>query len=272
MKSSLLLISLSGLFCLSLLGCGTTLRSYGKATSNFPNTWSQENLAIGVHRARPKNRSRKRLPKPTRSSKSSQDPSFISKSRRTSSTQTQSSQLVDLTHLPKSIAHDQKQVGRLAVLSLDNRSQGKIKKDEMLFLVDEIRRIASYLPHSHFLVMTRESMEVLLDPSKTIEDCVGTCEVDTGRLIGADWIITGSLFKFGSGMRVSLKLFSTEEGQLLNSVSLKATTPEELEESLQRETLRLIVSLSPYLKQSLIQRAGSNLDKQLQYLKQGGQL
>ena len=140
----------------------------------------------------------------------------------------------------------------------------------MLFLVDEIRRIASYLPQSHFLVMTRESMEVLLDPSKSLEDCIGSCEVDTGRLIGADWIVTGSIFKFGSGMRVSLKLFSTQAGQLINSVSLKAKTAEELEANLQLETLRLVLKLSPYLKQELIEKVGTQLSKQLKLLQTQG--
>ena len=263
--SSLLIFSLVSTFALS--SCHKPVRHYAQPTADFPNTWSQEKISLGVHPALPKKRASQSIPQSAqRTFKHPPPPSSAPKGRLTPQ------QRSYLATLPKTISENSKEIGRIAVLTLDNRTQGAIKQDEMLFLVDEIRRIASYLPQTHFLVMTKESMEVLLDPNTSIEECVGSCEVETGRLIGADWIITGSLFKFGSGMRVSLKLFSTQAGQLLKSVSLKAKSPEELETNLQLETLRLILKLSPYFKQALIDKAGSKLQQQLQFLQKQGSL
>ena len=268
--SLVLMASLFTSFTLS--SCHKPIRQYAQPTADFPNTWSQENISLGVHPASPKKRSSSPNTKALAASSKKQGKSSKQQSSSTENTLI-NSQKVDLSTLPKTISSNPKGIGRIAILTLDNRTQGAIKQDEMLFLVDEIRRIASYLPQSHFLVMTKESMEVLLDPSKSIEECIGSCEVETGRLIGADWIITGSLFKFGKGMRVSLKLFDTQAGQLLNSVSLKAHSPEELETNLQLETLRLILKLSPYFKQGLINQAGPSLSQQLQLLqKEGSQL
>ena len=68
-----------------------------------------------------------------------------------------------------------------------------ISRDEVSFLTNEVRRVVGYLPTERFLVMTKESMAVMIEPGKTLEDCVGQCEVETGRLLNAEWIITGEL-------------------------------------------------------------------------------
>jgi len=49
---------------------------------------------------------------------------------------------------------------------------------------------------------------------KTLEECQGECEVDTGRRLGADLIVSGEVLRFGSGLRINLKLHDVKSGQL----------------------------------------------------------
>src|SRR5438105_8541065 len=54
-------------------------------------------------------------------------------------------------------------------------------------------------------VITRENLLVLLAASgKAIEDCEGECEVDTGRRIGADYVVSGEIYRIGASLRLTL--------------------------------------------------------------------
>jgi TolB-like protein len=161
------------------------------------------------------------------------------------------------------------QLERLAVLELKNMIQGQVTREEVGFLTNELRSILSQLPPERFVVMTRESMAVMIDPSVRLEDCVGTCEVDTGRMLGAEWIVTGEVVRFGSSLRVSLKLHNTHTGQLLYGSSAKGKDIEELELPLQIEGVRLMGEVSPFVKQRLAALAGEDPTAQLKALREG---
>ena len=152
---------------------------------------------------------------------------------------------------------------RIAVLELSNRTKKLISQEEINFLSNEMRRVAGYLPPERFLVMTKESMMVLIDPNTTLEDCVGTCEVETGRTLGADWILTGEVLRFGKSLRVSVKLHDTHSGQYLAGDSLKGRDVEELELSIKLSTLKLIYKISPAFEREIKARAGDTLKGQL---------
>ena len=136
-------------------------------------------------------------------------------------------------------AQKKTQQRRIAILELSNRTKQQVSLEEINFLTNEMRRVAGYLPSADFLVMTKESIEVLIDPSQSIEDCVGVCEVETGRLLGADWILTGEVIRFGRSLRVSIKLHETKSGQYLAGESLKGKEVEDLEVPIQQSTLKL---------------------------------
>lgn len=164
---------------------------------------------------------------------------------------------------------EESEVERVAVLELKNRLPQEITRDEISFLTNEARAVVSALPKSHFIVMTRESLQMLIAPGKRLEDCVGTCEVETGRMIGAQWIITGEVVRFGTSLRVSLKLHDTRTGQLISGGSLKGKTVEDLEQPIKEETLRLAREISPYFAQRLREVGGDDLSTQLKALKRG---
>ena len=127
---------------------------------------------------------------------------------------------------------------KLAVLEFHNYTE--ISDPEAMFLTDLVRGEAvRVLPPAEFLVMTRESLFELLPPGKTLTDCVGECEVETGRLIGADYIVSGELIQFGDSLRLSLKLFETQTSRLLGTQTVKAGAVEELEEPIRTSSSAL---------------------------------
>lgn len=53
--------------------------------------------------------------------------------------------------------------------------------------------------------MTRESTEMILQQfGKTLADCTGECEVETGRKLGADYVISGRITKVGTRLALTL--------------------------------------------------------------------
>ena len=75
---------------------------------------------------------------------------------------------------------------RLAVLDVKANSGngGKILNPfEIKTLTNDLRRLA--LEYGGFEVMTDKNIVDLLPPETKIEDCIGECEVQTGRMLGA---------------------------------------------------------------------------------------
>ena len=102
------------------------------------------------------------------------------------------------------------------------------------YLTDQVRTQASAaLPGERFLVMTRESIVALLPPGKTLADCAKQqCEVEVGRTIGADYIVTGEVLKFGESLRLNIKVHHCVSGQFLGSETAKGAKVDDLESGL----------------------------------------
>ena len=90
-------------------------------------------------------------------------------------------------------------------------------------------------------VMTRENLLVLLQATgKDASQCEGECEVDTGRRIGADAVVSGEILKVGSKFKMSLKLHETAGGQLLSTAVASGKSIDELDESAQSAAADLL--------------------------------
>ena len=226
---------------LTLMSCQKPFKVSSQPTRNFPLTWSQrlDKEQQEIVNQFPKNIVTTKIKSP-----------------------------IDIGTKPQvSAPKFQGEVERIAVLELHNRVPQQVSRDEITYLSNELRTVASYLPSSKYIVLTKESLEVLIDPSMKLEECVGSCAVETGRLIGATWILTGEVVRFGQSLRVSLKVHHTKTGQFLKGVSIKGTTVEDLETKLHAETLALIKEVSPKWGKWLHQIAPNNLAEQLQYLR-----
>ena len=101
----------------------------------------------------------------------------------------------------------------------------------------------SLIEVSYLDIMTRENLVVLLQSTgKKLEECEGECEVDTGRRIGADQIISGEIQKVGTKYKMTLRLHDTREGRLLASTQASGKTIEELDSTAQAAAEKLLAA------------------------------
>jgi len=123
---------------------------------------------------------------------------------------------------------------RVAVLEI---AGGKLEPDLLRLLTDGVRAQALKSVRARGMtVMTRESMLAILDDMggcATTEE--GACEVETGRNIGADLLVTGDVTKIGAQHFLTLKLFDVRSGALLSTRSLRATDGVGLVDAIERE-------------------------------------
>ena len=128
--------------------------------------------------------------------------------------------------------------GKIAVLELRNFTKDLTPQNVQYFT--DLVRAASLRSLPGAEVMTRENLFVLLQASgKSLENCEGECEVDTGRRIGADAIVSGEIQKLGSRFKLTLRLHDTREGRLLSTAQASATTVEDLDNDAQRAASEL---------------------------------
>lgn len=129
----------------------------------------------------------------------------------------------------------------LAVLEF----RSKLAKDavDVGYLTDVVRTAAKDAVPD-LKVMTRENMFVLLQASgKKMEDCEGECEVDTGRRVGADVVISGDVLRFGTQFKVNMKLHDTHSGELLQGAQASGGTLDELDKNLNISVSKLLTPL-----------------------------
>ena len=93
-------------------------------------------------------------------------------------------------------------------------------------------------------VISRENMLVLLQAQgKQLADCEAECEVETGRRIGADLVVSGELLRVGESLKASLRLHETRSGALVAAVTAAGATAEELDARLGSAVRQLVAPL-----------------------------
>jgi TolB-like protein len=132
---------------------------------------------------------------------------------------------------------------KLAVLEL--RNDAGLSIAEMAYLTDRVRGDATQtLPASAFLVMTRESIQELLPPGVKLVDCLSSqCEVEVGRRIGADYIVTGEILRFGDELRLNLKVHHCASGAFLGSETAGGAKLADLENGVAAASGRLFAKV-----------------------------
>jgi hypothetical protein len=138
-----------------------------------------------------------------------------------------------------SLAADRK---RAAVLEFE-LAPG-VKSIDRIYLSDRART-ALHDAAPGLFVMTRESTEALLQANgKTMADCTGECEVEVGRKLGADYIISGRITQFGSRTSVTMRLFATSDGQLLSSAEATGKSADALFDGMAAALIKLLEPLA----------------------------
>lgn len=126
------------------------------------------------------------------------------------------------------------QTKRVAVLDFTNRAD--LPQREVDYLTELVRTEARrMLPRDKYLIITKESIQQLLPPDKkNLSECVGECEVETGRMIGAQYLATGEVVKFGGQLRLTVRLYNVETGNLLESRKARGVKVLDLETPIER--------------------------------------
>ena len=88
----------------------------------------------------------------------------------------------------------------------------------------------------NYVIMTRENIQQMLPPGKTIEDCEGSCLVETGKNIAADYICQAYVGSFGGTFTLSAELYETAGNKLIASFNGRGTDVNELLEIIKLES------------------------------------
>jgi hypothetical protein len=128
--------------------------------------------------------------------------------------------------------------GMVAVLDLRSSTKDLTPEDVRYF--GDVVRGATLKAAPRLEVMTRENLLVLLQASgKDLANCEGECEVDTGRRIGADLIVSGEMLKVGTHYKLTLRLHDTHEARLIGATVASGSTIDELDEATTKAALDL---------------------------------
>ena len=119
--------------------------------------------------------------------------------------------------------------------------KGVIGRSEKMFLTDNLReRAKTILPaYMGYVIMTRENINAMLPPGKTIEDCEGSCLAETGRNIAADYVAQARVGKFGKQFTLTMELYETAGNNLVGSFTARKPDAEGLLEEIEREADRI---------------------------------
>ena len=128
--------------------------------------------------------------------------------------------------------------GKLAVLDLRNFAPDLTPQNAQYFT--DLVRGAALKAHPQMEILTRENLLVLLQATgRKLDECEGECEVDTGRRIGADEIVSGELQKLGTLYKLTLRLHDTRAGHLLSTAQASGKSIEELDGAAQKAAAEL---------------------------------
>ena len=106
----------------------------------------------------------------------------------------------------------------------------RVSLSDRQFLTNVLREQAvQELPsEQNFTIMTRENINAMLPPGKSIEDCEGTCMVETGRNISADYICGMRLGSFDGALSLSAELYETAANKLVASFNGQGASVKDL--------------------------------------------
>ena len=120
-----------------------------------------------------------------------------------------------------------------------------IGRSEKKFLTDKLReRAQTVLPDNlGFIIMTRENINAMLPPGKALEDCEGSCLVETGKNIAADYVMQARIGKFGSQLTLTAELYETAGNNLVGSFTAHKPDIEGLLEEIEKKTDSLFIKV-----------------------------
>ena len=121
--------------------------------------------------------------------------------------------------------------------------KGLLTLQERQYLTDILRgQAVRELPaEQNWTIMTRENINVMLPPGKSIEDCEGSCLAETGKNIAADYVAQARISKFGNSLAISAEMYETAGNKLVASFAGRGESVIDLEKIIKEQA-------SPFFK------------------------
>ena len=148
---------------------------------------------------------------------------------------------------------------RIAVLEL----QGKLETEALALLSDKVRAgVLDATSGRKVVVMSRENMAVMAKDMGLDLSCIeGACEVETGRNIGADYVVSGAVTQMSGMWLCTVKIHDTVSGALLSTGDVEAKTPLALRNEIASLVVRLMnKAFGGGGAQSTVQLGGEDVD------------
>lgn len=133
----------------------------------------------------------------------------------------------------------------MAVLELQNRLPAAERESvDRAYFSDRIRRAALHAKPG-LRLMTRENMEVLAKSQGIdLAQCDQECEIETGRKLGADLLVSGDIARVGAQYKLSLRMHDTQKAQLLSLGQASGATVDALDKDLDQAMRELFGPLT----------------------------
>ncbi len=129
---------------------------------------------------------------------------------------------------PRSVAAPAKKLGILVVMNLSAPSKA-ISMDDAVALTDVIRsRLTQKIGDSIKVLSKEKVFEILQHSEKTAAQCTNECIVETARMIGADFVVSGAVTKMNGKLLVVLEAKRSRDGASVAAVDLEVAQPSEL--------------------------------------------
>jgi hypothetical protein len=132
-----------------------------------------------------------------------------------------------------------------AVLDFEGESAG-LNHDEIVSLTEDARKVALEVLQDGYDIITRENLvDLLKSHGRTLEQCEGECETETGRLIGAELVVTGRVARVFKKYKLTVKIHQTDPPKLMGIQDATTTAMEELPDLLVNATRKLLTEAVP---------------------------
>jgi len=122
------------------------------------------------------------------------------------------------------VAHGQEQK-RVAILNTEDDGDSQIEITDLNYLTVKLREIAvKILPKDNYSIMTAQSIiDKLGSRANAQKICKeAQCLAEIGRRVNADYIGQARLGRFGSNLTISMELYNSGSGTLINSFTGEA--------------------------------------------------
>ena len=134
------------------------------------------------------------------------------------------------------------------VVILDFKNGAQIPDKDLELIVTLLR--GSFIDQlgDHLSLISNENVRELLPEGTTIEDCEGTCEVQTGRLLQAHFVVTGKVLSFSSSskLQVIINMHDTMTSNSITSVRMSGSIAD-VEEQIPQAARKLVSRLRKHM-------------------------